>query len=163
MYTKTYYFEDPQVELYSKLRGWLHKKKDFSYRAQLGFNKGSLPVWFCFFERGKILGYFKDEPKDVSNIINVIYVSQIQQVDENIDNKKEHFKILLRPCQKAKEADSMIHIKCKNDLDRTNWIKAIRFFKEYYKDINQQKNLEDELDIETQARIQAEIELSQWS
>ena len=52
LYTKTYYFEDPRVEVYSKIRGWLKKKKDFSYRAQIGFNKSSKATYFCFFDYG---------------------------------------------------------------------------------------------------------------
>ena len=74
-YVKTPYFEDPELENYCKLKGWINKKKDFSYRAQLGFNKGSITTWFCFFEKGLILAYFKEEPKDVSNIINILYTS----------------------------------------------------------------------------------------
>ena len=114
----------------------------------MGFKKGSIPTWFCFFERGKILAYFKEEPKDVSSIINIIFMCQILSVEENVDNSKSHFKINLKPNKKTEEPES-IHIKCENDHDRNQWIKALKFFKDYYKDLDQSKEIEDELDIET--------------
>ena len=65
---------------------------------------------------------------------NIIYISQIHKIEENSGGHKDHFKVLLRTF-KLTETEA-IHIKCGNEIDRANWIKALRFFKEYYKELD---------------------------
>ena len=131
LYKRTFFYENPEVETYSKLDGWLKKKKEFSYRAQIGFNGSSKATYFCFFDRGQILAYFKGEPKDISHIINIVYMSQIESVLEDKD-KKDHFKIILKEGKIKSQENNLIHIKCENNHNRTQWIKAIQFFKDYH-------------------------------
>jgi hypothetical protein len=58
---------------YSQVEGLLKKKKDFSYRNFIGFNNSSFENYFCFFDSGKILAYFKEKPIDCSTLVNYFY------------------------------------------------------------------------------------------
>ena len=43
LYRHTNYYEDPRVEIYTKVKGWLKKKKEqtIGFKKKIGLNQGS--------------------------------------------------------------------------------------------------------------------------
>ena len=156
LYRPNLYFDDPKVELYSKRRGFI-KKKVGGIRDHLGFNKGSTKVYCCFQRRGRFLCFYNDMSRKEGELIDLIQTSAITEIDESVKDKVGHFMLKTK-------SNGVLHLKC-NDIKETNeWIKTIKFFKDYYNDTkNKDLGLNSaSIDQDTYISILAENELDNW-
>lgn len=155
LYQPNFYYDDPKVDLYSKRRGFIKKKVE-GLRNQLGFNQGSTKVYFCYQQRGRFLCYYSDMPKKGGELLGLLKISGISDLQNEVKDKVGHFIL--------KVGSHILHLKCDDPKDAVEWIKKIKFFKDYYKDEKHHEieALVSDVDIETRLILQAEIELENW-
>jgi len=156
LYKPNLYYDDPKVDLYCRRRGFI-KKKVVGLREQLGFNQGSDKVYFCFQQRGRILSYYNDNVKKGSELLGTVQVLKITDLQEEVKGKKGHFVVKMGP-------NESLHLKCDDVKESGEWIKTIKFFRDYYK--SEKNNIEEaistDVDMETKVKLQSEIELENW-
>ena len=86
-------------------------KKIESIRKKMGFGGSSKTHFFQYFFKGQILAYFEHQPKDITHLINLVNINQVDRVEENFEQKEDHFAIIFK--------NSLYwHIKCSNERDR---------------------------------------------
>jgi len=156
LYRPILYFDDPKVELYTKRQGFIKKKVE-GIRDQLGFNKGSVKVYCIFHSRGRYMCFYTDVPKKGGELIQMVRTAVIEDLQEEVKGKLGHFVI------KTKSNESL-EFKCDDVKESSEWVKTIRFFKDYYRNDknNEGENIQTELDIETKLAISSENELDNW-
>lgn len=156
LYKPSLYYDDPKVDLYCRRRGFI-KKKVVGLRDHLGFNQGSEKVYFCFQERGKLLCFYNDVLKKGSELQGMVNLANITDLQEEVKGKKGHFIIKCGPTQS-------LHLKCDNAKEADEWIKVIKFFRDYYstEKTDSTEVITSETDLETKIRLQTEVELENW-
>ncbi len=113
---------------------------------------GSKKKYFRYFDKGRILAYFENIPKDMQELENVIYVKEIRSIEDMYQGKMNHFLIDV--------GQASFHLKCDDEKETEKWIKTIKYFKNYYQGQEKvfDKNFYEEVDLETNIRISAENE-----
>ena len=152
LYRHTFYYEDPRVEIFCKKKGIIRRKKKKGLRMKLGI-KASKKNFLMYFEKGRMLALFeKENPVNTSGLIDLIYIKQISEIIDEYKDKKTHFFI--------KTIDNNeYHFKCKDTKEKNDWIKTLNFFRDYYKNETiEGEGIIEEIDLETDIRISAEIE-----
>lgn len=87
---------------------------------------------------------------------NIIDVRDIVGIEDSYKNKISHFLVKL--------ADYELHLKCDNYDVKNNWIKAIRYMKDKFKNSSffNSRKYKEEINDEVMLQIYAENEQKQW-
>lgn len=157
LYEKRCYFESPLAELYIKLKGNVKSKKEFSLLGNLK-NPGSLKRYFKFHHKGRVMVFYDEcPPKEDSKPKTVVYMQEIKDVQANFGGKNGHVKVLF-------DDDSFV-LKFDFPKEMDEWIKAVNFFRDFYKNekIQCSRTYQEEIDIEASLKIMAENEIENWN
>lgn len=156
LYEPKLYYENPNVQAFSKLQGTIKKKKETSLVSQLK-NPGSSKKYFKFYNKGRIFVYYDDcPPKPESKPKLVIYIQEIKDLQKSFKGKAEHMKICL--------ADKEFTLKFNSVKELNQWFEVLQFFRDFYKNtpLYRVRNYKETIDVETLLDIMAENETDKW-
>lgn len=155
LYKPVFYCDDAKVDIFSQHRGFI-KRKVQGIRDVLGFNQGSVKTFFCYQQRGRYLCFYSDLVKKGGELLGLLKMSGVTDVIDEVKGKVGHFMI--------KTSTEELHLKCDEAKEAAEWIKTIKFFKNYYKNEsnNESTAIIQDIDVETRVNLQAEIELENW-
>lgn len=156
LYEPKLYYENPNVQAFSKLQGIIKKKKEKSMVGGM-INPGSSKKFFKFYSKGQILVYYDDcPPKPESRPKLVIYIQEIKDMQMAFKGKVDHLKITL--------PNKEIELKFSSVKEMNIWCQAIDFLRDFYKNtvLNRVRNYKEDIDVETMVDIIAENEVEKW-
>ena len=63
-----------------ELKGFIKKKKEKSMTRKLGLLDKSQKQYFQFFDEGRILAYFEQDPAQSKTVYNYVYMADVNKV-----------------------------------------------------------------------------------
>lgn len=150
-----------KIKQYSILEGVLKKKRRSTF---FGFGNQSQNTYFAFFQKGKILVYWRSEKKPLGYGYNTrpkwaCFTRNIIRIEENYQKKKNHFNLV---CRNSKN----LHLKHDNEKQANKWVETLSFLSSHYKFAQQEDWEVDDyntIDSRVMLVIMVEQEQKHWA